>query len=773
MQDIVEQKNLEILAPAGNAECARAALNAGADAIYLGYGQFSARASAENFDGDGMKSIIDEAHFYGAKVYVAMNTLVKDAEMRSFIQTLLFVWSLGADAIILQDIFLGKVIKRTYPKIILHLSTQAGICNENGAILAKEYGFSRVILARETPLSEIEKITKIIETEVFIQGALCTCFSGQCYFSSFVGGQSGNRGRCKQPCRKKYDYDRAGIDGEKTYALSLSDLSVGEDIFTLAKLGVKSFKIEGRMRRKEYVAAATKYYVDILSNSAAEKKVQDLSDLKRMYNRGDYTKGLAFLQDKRLLSPYVQGHIGEYIGTIKVIDGKYFVQSNFSAKEGDAFKILRDKEEVGGATLLKSVKNGLYIFSKTRLKNGDKVFITTDTDAAARALSMQKKLPLSIKITMNAGEYGVATCGNVSIKTENVLEKATNKALTTEEIKECFLKTDLLPVSLQFDSVQTNGVFLPKSMLNAFRRSFYAAIVEARTETTNERYSENNFPFAFTSVAPSIQADIRSQKIAKIACQFSDEDRKNGVDIAILKPQTYAEAAAKSQSLFSAFGNFDGEKFLYYPAYCRAETEEAIAAAIEKNKDIGIYADSYAAIIFARKVNCRLFAGTGFNITNIIAAKEICGEKIAYYTLSKEIAKGEQEKIIAATNGMAKHFVLSTGGIKLMDLCYCPFGKTCSKCDKKREYILTDEGERAFPVHRYIDGSGECRFEIYNCACLVGVAAQNAGKIIDATIKKDSDCIKGIHITELLQNEERQKELFSPYTYGHLKNSVL
>lgn len=178
----MERESVEILSPAGNIECARAALGAGTDAIYLGYSSFSARAGAENFDDESLKEIIREAHLSGAKVYVAMNTLAKDEELREFVAALLKVWSFGADAIIMQDIFLGRAIKKVYPAIVLHLSTQAGVCNENGALFAKECGFSRVILARETKFEEIEKIAKIIETEAFVQGALCTCFRDNAIF---------------------------------------------------------------------------------------------------------------------------------------------------------------------------------------------------------------------------------------------------------------------------------------------------------------------------------------------------------------------------------------------------------------------------------------------------------------------------------------------------------------------------------------------------------------------------------------------------------------
>ncbi|MDE6676084.1 MAG: U32 family peptidase, partial [Clostridia bacterium] len=177
----------EILAPAGGAGSARCALLAGADAIYLGLSEFSARASAENFSVQELAETARFAHLLGAKVYVCLNTLVKDSETAGFFALAERAWNAGADGILLQDIFLGKALKEAHPEMVLHLSTQAGCNNIYGANLAKQYGFSRVVLARETPLAEIKKISEIIETEVFVQGALCSCFSGQCYFSSFAG----------------------------------------------------------------------------------------------------------------------------------------------------------------------------------------------------------------------------------------------------------------------------------------------------------------------------------------------------------------------------------------------------------------------------------------------------------------------------------------------------------------------------------------------------------------------------------------------------------
>ena len=183
----------EILAPAGSKSCALAAINAGADAIYLGLDKFSARSSAENFDCENFIEICKTARAFGVKVYAALNTVVKECELESFLNSAVWAWNNGADALIVQDLFLGGELKRVCPQIKIHLSTQAGTCNALGAALAKKFGFDRVILARETKLADIAEISKIIETEVFVQGALCTCFSGQCYMSSFAGGNSGTR----------------------------------------------------------------------------------------------------------------------------------------------------------------------------------------------------------------------------------------------------------------------------------------------------------------------------------------------------------------------------------------------------------------------------------------------------------------------------------------------------------------------------------------------------------------------------------------------------
>lgn len=727
----------EILAPAGNKECALAAVDSGADALYLGYSAFSARASAENFDLSALKEIIDYAHAFGVKIYVTMNTMVKESELAEFLATLISVHNAGADGILLQDIFLGKYIHERYPDVCLHLSTQAGCNNVYGARLAKEYGFSRVVLARETDIADIREIAKIIETEVFVQGALCTCFSGQCYFSSFIGGNSGNRGRCKQPCRKRYTYDTG--EKKECYALSLSDLSVGERVEELLSAGVYSLKIEGRMRRPEYVAAAVRYYKRLLQG---EQTAGNLSDLKRSYNRGNYTAGLAFGQDKRLLSTSVQGHIGEKVGVVKVLNGQYYVESREKFTEGDGFKVLREGGEVGGATFVKSDKRGFYIGSKSRLKNGDGVFVTTDTALNDRLVWKEhRKLPVKITVKGREGERLVAVAPEwgIEVRSDFLLQTAKSSPLGIQEVTECFLKTDEYPIKPEVTTEIVGNCFVPKSQMNGLRRTFFAKLYARLTENKNTQYE-------YVPVE-RVAFGGKNKKIAGMGATFEGL----APDICIVKPSDYGQIELPR----------GGEKYLYLPPFLGQADVERLQKTDLSAFD-GIYAEGTYGILLARQWNKKLFAGTGFNLSNSIAVNEV--RKVAeYYALSKELSLCEQEGLTSE-----KSFILSAGSIKVMDLIYCPFGKRCGQCEDRKDYTLTDEGSRSFPVRRY-RLNGACRFEVYNCAYLL--APQSiTGSLIDLStvpVSAREELIK-----ENIDQEKVKKALF-PVTNGHSKKSVL
>ena len=725
----------EILAPAGDMDSALAAINAGADAIYLGLTGFSARSSAANFNLEQFKQLACRARLFGVKLYVAMNTLVKQSEAEHFIQTAVSVWNAGADAIIMQDLLLGKYLKSTYPDVVLHLSTQAGVCNEYGARVAKDSGFSRVILARETGLEDIKKISKIIQTEAFVQGALCTCFSGQCYLSSFAGGNSGNRGKCKQPCRKRYSIDRNSFE-ESSYALSLSDLSVGDDIKALIEAGVTSFKIEGRMRRPEYVTAAVKYYKNVLAGCAAES---DLSALKRTYNRGNYTKGLAFGQDKSFISSAVQGHIGEYLGAVTVVSGKYFCQSREKRTAGDAFKILRGGKEISGATFSAEGKGGFYLNCSTRLKNGDKVFITTDAALNASLALPERKYPIELCFLAQEGSSPRAIINGVQYEAEFAAERAASKPLTEEDIKKCFNKVDTYPFAVRYSKLQTDGnCFIPVSKLNDFRRKVYAQFWAQLTQSSNKKI-ESIQPL------PATAFEQNTHKTAVIARNLNAVK----ADIGILKPDDYFA------DLSPLYNQFDGEKFLYLPPYLTGGEIDKLKSVIAPFD--GIYGEGYYAVSLAKELNKKLFAGTGFNLSNSLSLSYLCAD---YAALSKELTIGEAQPLIVNNT-----FYLTAGDIKVMDLIYCPFKKTCSKCDKRNIYTLTDEDGRQFPLRRYEVGG--CRFEIYNCNPLAGKNGGH-GALVDLTVQDETQGIWAI-----INDSQGLKKRFKNYTKGHTENPVL
>lgn len=704
----------EILAPAGGENSAIAAINAGADAIYLGLDKFSARSAAENFKCDRLVNLCNYAHSFGVKVYVALNTVVKDSELDEFIRSAVEAWNAGADALIIQDIFIGKFLKENFPDMRLHLSTQAGTCNIYGARLAKNYGFDRVILARETLLSDIAAISKIIETEAFVQGALCTCFSGQCYLSSFIGGNSGNRGKCKQPCRKQYRIDRNGFD-DKAYRLSLSDLCVGDKIKEYISAGVTSFKIEGRMRRPEYVAAAVNYYKNILNGEQSEKS---FGNLKRTFNRGNYTKGLAFGQDKSFISSAIQGHIGEFAGIIKVENSKYVLQTDSKFTSGDGFKILRNGKEIGGGYLLNACKGGYAIDTKCSLKNGDKAFITTDNALNGRLLSQKRTIPVNVDVELYAGQKAKIQIGDMTFSGDKPLERANNRLLTVEEIKRNFAKTDNFPFVPEI-SVQTDGIFIPVSELNGLRRSCYGQYFSEISKITNTQYS-------FDKTIPVRQARKNSSS-AVIAADLSGVKAQFG----ILKPNDYSADCKRLTA------DFEGEKYLYLPPYLSGEDIEKICEAL-KSFD-GIYCDGYYGLELAKEWGKKLFAGTGFNITNRLALTICNADNVC---LSKELNVREADAL--ADKNV---FYLSDGGIKVMDLIYCPFEKKCSSCDRRNTYTLTDENGRKFPLRRY--KITDCRFELYNCAklshcnCMAGSLTDNTNIICDGITSGHS--VNGIY----------------------------
>lgn len=322
----------ELLSPAGGVEQLRAAVENGADAVYMGGKLFNARIKAKNFNDDELEEAVTYAHLRGVKLYLTMNTLIKDCEMAQAMEEVHRLYQLGVDAFILQSAGFAQLVASAFPQVDLHLSTQGTVQQLEGVKAAKAQGFSRVVLPREMSIEEIRVITteKLVETEVFVHGALCFCYSGQCQMSRVIGGRSGNRGVCAQPCRLPYDLctaDRtadsaAGGMVQEQYLLSPKDLCGLNDIGKLAEAGVDSLKIEGRMKSPEYVAVVTgiyRKYLDLYAESGQVKVMEkDWDALHQIFNRGGFTPGYLHGNPKRsLMSLHLPKHQGLRIGSVE------------------------------------------------------------------------------------------------------------------------------------------------------------------------------------------------------------------------------------------------------------------------------------------------------------------------------------------------------------------------------------------------------------------------------------------------------------------------
>lgn len=341
-----EKGKAELLAPGGSAAGIRAAVNAGADAVYAGGRLFGARAYADNPDEEGMADCIDYCHLHGAKFYLTVNTLLKEEELeKDLYDYLLPIYERGADAVLVQDLGVFRYLKTHFPDLPIHASTQMTVTGPDGVRLLHRMGAERVVLSRELSLEEIREIRRQTdaELETFVHGALCFCYSGQCLMSSMLGGRSGNRGRCAQPCRLPWRFD--GPDGGNGEAclLSLKDICTLDILPDLIDAGISSLKIEGRMKRPEYAAGVTsvyRKYIDLYDKAGRKGYAVDPQDrriLLDLFNRGGFSEG--YYGEKNgpdMMAADRPDHCGTRAGEVRSVSGRRItVKASEDLYEGD------------------------------------------------------------------------------------------------------------------------------------------------------------------------------------------------------------------------------------------------------------------------------------------------------------------------------------------------------------------------------------------------------------------------------------------------------
>ena len=519
-----QHKKPELLSPAGDMECFFAAVENGADAVYFGLKDFSARASADNFAIDDASKAIVYARKRSVKVYIAINTLIKTQELESVVDYLIALDELQPDALIIQDLGLLYLIRSQFPHFQLHASTQMTIHNLAGVKRLERMGFKRVVLSRELSIDEIKNISRntSMEIEVFVHGALCYSYSGLCFFSSMMGGRSGNRGRCAQPCRMYYKSQ----PDEGGYLFSMKDLRTLSYIKELMTAGIHSFKIEGRMKSPEYVAVVTHTYRQAidgklkdeeaaihLMNTVFSREAACSYLIKEKGQRNSKTADIGAVKPSDMINPSYPANIGSYAGEVKK-SGKGYVTIRADAEIGvrDLLQVFENSSEEPALLHVKNIKiDGKRVFD---IKAGDIAIVDTERQyrlgARLYLLSSQKvkemfapkvpkkleasKIPIDVAIKIRPDSIGIkGTAKHFSFSRDYPvkLEKGIHRTTDAENIKECFARLGETPFELTGIHTEFSGeLFVPLSVLNEIRREYFQIFCEEWRKDRNFK-SEN------------------------------------------------------------------------------------------------------------------------------------------------------------------------------------------------------------------------------------------------------------------------------------------
>ena len=612
------KRQIEILAPAGSYEGMKAAMNAGCDAVYIGGSSFGARAYANNLDVDTLLRAINEAHIRDKKLYLTVNTLLKEkehtGELYSYLER---YYRNGLDAVIVQDVGVLHFIHRNFPDLPIHASTQMTLTMAQGANLLKGYGVTRLVTSRELNLSEIKTISENtdLEIETFVHGALCYCYSGQCLMSSIIGGRSGNRGRCAQPCRMPYQFYSEGrklsLEQEK-FLLSPKDINTITIIPELVEAGIDSFKIEGRMKRPEYAAAVSslyRKYLDVYLDQGKEQYIQliqssefdqDMTLLQDVYNRGGFTEGYSKnYHGKKMMSLHRPNHSGVAVGEVKEITGSQvtialkeqinaqdILEIRHKEEEGYEFTV-KDPHNVGDllrtnvgrrrdssnlGTKSKEVRNTK--FSDPMIHAGDLVYRTKNNELlrnlADQYMDKDKRLGIKGLLKAISGERLALTVsfGNCTVTAyQELVQEAQKQPMTKEKLLSPIEKTgDTL---YYFDELKIEAgdhIFVPVAWLNEIRREAISLLQEA----VSSRYRR--------SLDSSVQNTI--ENIAKKSV-FDSDQKQNSGDVTfgiciLVQTLEQFDAAISFEEITTIYAEYDAFSILEIHTMAKNAEEENI-----------------------------------------------------------------------------------------------------------------------------------------------------------------------------------------------------
>ena len=747
---------IELLSPVGDLDCLKAAVQNGADCVYFGANNFSARAFASNFD--DLELAINYAKIRGVKTNLTLNTLIKNDEFEDAYNLAKKAYELGIDAIIVQDLGLATRLIKDFPDLPIHASTQMSIHNLQGTLKLQNLGFKRVVLARELCANEIEYICQNsnVEIECFIHGALCISYSGQCLFSSLVGGRSGNRGKCAQPCRLPYELVQNGNETiDKGFLLSTKDLCGLDYIPFLINAGVTSFKIEGRMKTPEYVATVTRIYrkyIDLaLSGNPYVIDEKDKKDLLQVFNRGLSSNGhLDKEPNKNLIYPIKPNNMGLPLGIIQKYNktnGHITLKLQEELYVGDCISTQKENGSYNVSELMvknKNIKIGNIgnLVTIGRMKGnisvGDKVYKISSKVLKDNALNSFKtesrKIPLNIKLFIQNNKnisavvnscYKYDLYKNLNFEyTSNIIPNTSiNKPLDKDTIIKQFSKTNNSIYEFKkIEIILDDNLFLPISSLNDLRRTILENI-EKQTLDKIKRTSN----CCYTPIVSNASNLKNNYKISLLLNDLNleyDYSKLDGVHNLYIPLKFFVN---KNYENILNVLNKKFSTYIYLPTIIRANYRnlfyDNIVNTTKKYNIKGIVLSNISNFmlisdLYKSNKNLELIANYTFNIYNNETINKLNDLQISKYIVSPELDKLS----ILNLYGNPQKELIVYGKIPLMNMNYCLLGKSnkcypnCnSLCTNKNRYFLKDRLGLHFDI---VPDNIQTVTTIYNCKTL-------------------------------------------------------
>ena len=683
----------ELLVPVGNKECLRVAIHSGADAVYLAGKRFGARAFAGNFTDEELIDAIKLCHLYGVKIYVTVNTLIYESELASVFEYVKFLHKNGVDAVIMQDIGLIYKVRRELPNLEIHASTQMHVTNENCIKLLEELGVKRIVLARELSLKEINDIHTPLEKEVFIHGALCVCYSGQCLFSSIIMNRSGNRGECAQMCRLPFNITVNGnkIYKNDRYLLSPKELNTSSRFKELLASDITSFKIEGRMKSPEYVGCVTRLYRDLIDKYERGEEVQVdselLDDLKVIFNR-EFTTGFLFESSSReFINTARSNHVGILLGTVKSVNkSRIYISLERDLNQGDGIRFNSSNEgmivnflyDEKGKLINKALKGSVVaIDKKVSVKVGESINKTSDSIFHQKYVEIpEKKIPIKLTFKARLKErisLGISDGINHQVIYGVYPEEALNAPISIDTVKRQLTKLGNTPFSINDNDIFIDideHIFINIKALNELRRQATDALSEIRKNKKCEFISSNNI------TQSSLMYD--HQKNISVLCR-SDE-------------QVQAALACRVSRIYIAEKSvFDKYSHLENVYWCTSRTKS------EEYKNMNLLISELGSLY----INRNQIGNYYLNVCNHEAVNCLM-HYAKLLTLSVELSKDEIRKIMEWFNYKLNIELLVYSRIELMITKYDPLNNQQSP--KNSSYYLVDRNKKEFPIISDRDG---------------------------------------------------------------------